>query len=175
MHHEVPVTRAVLGLGANLGSPREALRAAVAGLAAEPGIALLAVSGLWRTAQVGGPEQPDYLNAVVVVETDLPAPALLAVAHQLEQSAGRTRDERWGPRSLDVDLLDVAGVRSVDPGLTLPHPRAHLRAFVLAPWAQVDPGWALAPHDVPARPVRDWLADLAGQQVEPVDEGAWWQ
>lgn len=173
------MTRAVLGLGANLGDARAALRAAIAGLVAHPGIEVGPVSGLWRTAAVGGPEQPDYLNAVVLVATDLAPADLLAVAHDLERAAGRARDVRWGPRTLDVDVLDVEGARSADPALTLPHPRAHERAFVLAPWAQVDPDWVLAPDTDRPAPVRDWLGRVAehaaDQAVELVDGGEWWR
>lgn len=168
------MTRAVLALGANLGDARAALAAAVVGLAEHADITVLAVSGLWRTAPVGGPEQPDYLNAVVLVDTTLSAPELLAVAHELEQAADRRREERWGPRTLDIDIIDVAGVRSADPGLTLPHPRAHERAFVLAPWQEVDPGARLDRAGVPV-PVADLLAAVRDQVVEPIDEGQWWR
>jgi 2-amino-4-hydroxy-6-hydroxymethyldihydropteridine diphosphokinase len=172
------MTRAALGLGANLGDPRAALRAAVAGLAAEPETDVLAVSGLWRTAPVGGPPQPDYWNAVVVVDTGLTADELLALAQRLEAAAERTREERWGPRTLDVDLLDVVGERRSDPWLALPHPRAHLRRFVLAPWAQLDPEWQLVPAAGPGRTVAQWsqrCADDPGQAVELVDAGTWWR
>lgn len=173
------MTRAALGLGANLGDARAALRAAIQGLVAHPGIRVDAVSGLWRTAAVGGPEQPDYLNAVVLVDTDLAPADLLAVAHDLEQAAGRERDIRWGPRTLDVDVLDVEGARSADPTLTLPHPRAHERAFVLAPWVQLDPEWILQPATGQPAPVRDWWGGVAehasDQSVELIDSGEWWR
>ena len=100
---------------------------------------------------------------------------LLALAHSLERAAGRVRDVRWGPRTLDVDLLAVDDVVSDDPLLTLPHPRAHERRFVLAPWAEVDPGYVLAPAGLPARTVADWATAVTDQQVE-LDEGvAWWR
>lgn len=169
------MTRAVLGLGANLGDARAALQGAVAGLAGHPAIDLVGVSGLWRTAPVGGPEQPEYLNAAVVVDTSLTAGELLAVGHELESAAGRVRDVRWGPRTLDVDLIDVEGVRSSDPALTLPHPRAGERAFVLAPWAQVEPGATLAAHGEPPVAIADLLADLVDQPVVLVDAGDWWR
>lgn len=169
------MTRAALGLGANLGDPRQALRGAVAGLSEHEGVAVDAVSGLWRTAAVGGPEQPDYLNAVVLVETDLDARALLGIAHELEEAAGRAREVRWGPRTLDVDLLAVGDERSEDPELTLPHPRAHERRFVLDPWADVDPGYVLAPADGPARTVAEWAALATDQQVVHLEGGPWWR
>lgn len=171
------MTRAALALGANLGAPRQALRQAVAGLADEPGVSVVAVSDLWRTAAVGGPAQPDYLNAVVVVESDLAAPALLDLAHRLEQAAGRERGERWGPRTLDVDVLAVGDVLSDDPALTLPHPRAHERAFVLVPWAQVEPG-RVVPAAGQRRTVADWAreAQQAGEQRLDLEEaGPWWR
>lgn len=169
------MTRAALGLGANLADARGALRAAVAGLAGHAAIELVAVSGLWRTAPVGGPDQPDYLNAVVIVATELSPAQLLAAAQALEAAAGRTREVRWGPRTLDVDVLDIAGARSTDPTLTVPHPRAHARAFVLAPWAEVDPDWVLQPAGRPARSVRAWRESVADQAVEPLDPGPWWR
>jgi dihydroneopterin aldolase/2-amino-4-hydroxy-6-hydroxymethyldihydropteridine diphosphokinase len=169
------VTRAALGLGANLADARAALRGAVAGLAEHPAIEVVAVSGLWRTAPVGGPDQPDYLNAVVVVDTELSAAELLSTAQALERAAGRTRTVRWGPRTLDVDILDVAGSRSARADLTLPHPRAHERAFVLAPWAEVDPDRVLQPAGGPDRPVRAWRDDIVDQAVELIDAGEWWR
>jgi 2-amino-4-hydroxy-6-hydroxymethyldihydropteridine diphosphokinase len=136
------VTRAVLSLGANLGDRAAALRAAITALK-DDGV-LVARSTLYETPPWGPVEQPPYLNAVVVVRGDRDAAGWLARAHELEQAAGRTRDVRWGPRTLDVDVVTVTGddgqpVLSDDPALTLPHPRAHERAFVLVPWASLDP------------------------------------
>lgn len=128
------MSRAVLALGSNLGDRLAHLRSAVAAL--RP----LAVSSVWETAPWGGVPQDDYLNAVVVVEdAGRDAYGWLARARELEAAAGRVRDVRWGPRTLDVDVIDVAGVVSADPELTLPHPRAYERAFVLLPWAEVEP------------------------------------
>lgn len=168
------MTQAVLALGANLGDAGAALRGAVAGLAAHEDIDVVGVSALWRTAPVGGPDQPEYLNAVVVVATGLQPAELLTVARELESRAGRTRDVRWGPRTLDVDLIDVGGMRRDDPELTLPHPRAHERAFVLAPWLQVAPDATLLLPDGRRAPVADLLARVSGQPVEPFGEGDWW-
>jgi 2-amino-4-hydroxy-6-hydroxymethyldihydropteridine diphosphokinase len=172
------MTRAALGLGANLGDARATLRAAVAGLGEADGVEVLAVSGLWGSAPVGGPDQPDYTNAVVLVRADGGPEALLALAHQLEAAAARTREERWGPRTLDVDVLDVLGERRDTPELTVPHPRAHERRFVLEPWAQVDAAWALRPEGHEQRPVRAWAEDLRhdrAQRLELLDDGAWWR
>jgi 2-amino-4-hydroxy-6-hydroxymethyldihydropteridine diphosphokinase len=129
--------RAVLGLGSNLGDRAATLHAAVDGLAAETRV--VAVSAIFETTPMGGLPQPDYYNAVVIVDTDRSAAELLELAHRLESAAARVRLERWGPRTQDVDLLAYEGVRSDDPELTLPHPRAHERAFVLLPWLDVDP------------------------------------
>lgn len=168
------MTRAALGLGANLADPRESLRTAVRGLAAHPQVRVDAVSSLWRTSAVGGPEQPDYVNAVVVVDTSLDPAGLLGLAHALEAAAGRVRDVRWGPRTLDIDVLAVDDQRSDDPMLTLPHPRAHQRRFVLDPWAEVDPEFVLTPANGPARTVADWAALVTDQEVDLLEGGPWW-
>ncbi|UZN04013.1 2-amino-4-hydroxy-6-hydroxymethyldihydropteridine diphosphokinase [Cellulomonas sp. S1-8] len=130
--------RAVLALGANLGPAQDTLRQAVDDLAATPGIEMVAVSPLARTAAVG-PEQPDFLNAVVLTRTTLAARELLRAVHAVEQRHGRERHEHWGPRTLDVDIIVYGDTLAVTDDLELPHPRAHERAFVLQPWAQVDP------------------------------------
>ena len=133
-------TAAVIALGSNLGDSASILDDAVTALRHHPGIWVRGLSPLAKTAPVGGPEQPDFLNQIVLVDTVLAPAALLTVAHDLEQAAARVRDIRWGPRTLDVDIIVYTGVTSDDPVLTLPHPRAHERAFVLAPWSWVDPG-----------------------------------
>ena len=122
-----------LGIGANLGDRLAALQGAVDGLAATDGIEVVAVSPVYETAPVGGPEQPDYLNAVVAVRTALSARALLDVAHDLEAAADRVRTIRWGPRTLDVDLLLVRDEVIAEPDLEVPHPRMAERGFVMAP------------------------------------------
>ncbi|GIG27746.1 2-amino-4-hydroxy-6-hydroxymethyldihydropteridine diphosphokinase [Cellulomonas marina] len=129
----------VLAIGANLGAAQETLRQAVADLDAVPGLEVLEVSPLARTAAVGGPEQPDYLNAVLLGRTTLAPRELLHAVQRVEQGHGRVRLERWGPRTLDVDVVAYGTVVAATDDLELPHPRAHQRAFVLAPWAQVDP------------------------------------
>lgn len=137
--------RAYLGLGSNLGDRAAHLQAAVDGLAAGAG-RVVAVSPVYETEPVGGPEQPDYLNAVVVLDTELDARGLLGVAKALERAAGRPASgERWGPRPLDVDVLLVGDERVADPDLVVPHPRMRQRAFVLAPLADVAPDLAAAP------------------------------
>lgn len=129
----------VLAIGSNLGSPQDTLRRAVADLAATDGIEVLAVSPLARTAAVGNVDQPDFLNAVVVARTTLSPRGLLRVTQAIELRHGRERHEHWGPRTLDIDIVVHGTTLAVTEDLELPHPRAHERAFVLQPWAQVQP------------------------------------
>jgi 2-amino-4-hydroxy-6-hydroxymethyldihydropteridine diphosphokinase len=115
------------------------LQKAVDELARTVGITVVAVSPVFETDPVGGPEQPDFLNAVVIAETSLSAGALLAGALAVEELLGRERTQRWGPRTIDIDLLTLGDAVVDQPDLKLPHPRAHERAFVLVPWVEVDP------------------------------------
>ena len=160
------MTRAVLSLGANLGDRAGTLRAAMTSLAAE---GLVARSTLYETPPWGPVEQPAYLNAVAIVVGARDAAGWLALASELEQAAGRTREVRWGARTLDVDVVTVTGddgtpVLSDDPELTLPHPRAHERAFVLVPWLALDPS-----AEVPGRGrVADLVAALPPDEVAAV-------
>jgi 2-amino-4-hydroxy-6-hydroxymethyldihydropteridine diphosphokinase len=131
--------RAYLALGSNLGDRLAHLQAAVDGLAAEPGIEVIAVSPVYETAPVGGPPQDEYLNAVVEVDTALDARELLGVARRLEAAAHRVRAERWGPRTLDVDVLIVGDEEVNEPDLVVPHPRMAERDFVLVPLSNLDP------------------------------------
>ncbi|GIH93001.1 2-amino-4-hydroxy-6-hydroxymethyldihydropteridine diphosphokinase [Planobispora siamensis] len=147
--------RAVLALGSNLGDRFETLQGAIDALFDAPGLRFTAVSPVYETDPVGGPEQGPYLNAVVIAETSLEPRALLDRAQGVENAFGRVRVERWGARTLDVDLITVGDVVSGDPLLTLPHPRAHERAFVLVPWLQADPEAVLG-----GRSVAELLAGL---------------
>jgi 2-amino-4-hydroxy-6-hydroxymethyldihydropteridine diphosphokinase len=137
----VSAVDAVLALGSNLGDRAAVLASAVEALRATPGIAVTAVSDPVETDPVGGPEQPDYLNAVVLVTTTLSPHALLDACRRVETEHGldRTTKVHWGPRVLDVDVITYGALVSADDRLVVPHPRAHERAFVLAPWLQVDP------------------------------------
>ncbi|WP_430781309.1 2-amino-4-hydroxy-6-hydroxymethyldihydropteridine diphosphokinase [Actinoplanes sp. G11-F43] len=166
------MSRAVLSIGGNLGDRPANLRAAVAGLG--PGV--IRVSGLYETPPWGDSAQPPYLNAVVVID-DPTATARdwLTRAHARETAAGRVRDpdRRFGPRTLDVDVIAVwADGRPViddDPELTLPHPRAHLRAFVLVPWHAIEPDAELPGHG-PIAALLDTpevAADVAGVSLRP--------
>jgi 2-amino-4-hydroxy-6-hydroxymethyldihydropteridine diphosphokinase len=160
------MTRAVLSLGANLGDRAGALRTALTALTAD---GLVARSTLYETPPWGPVEQPSYLNAIAVVRGPRDAAGWLARAHELEQEAGRTREVRFGPRTLDVDVITVTeddgtAVLSDDPALTLPHPRAHERAFVLVPWLTLEPAAVL-----PGRgPVADLVAALPPADVAAV-------
>jgi 2-amino-4-hydroxy-6-hydroxymethyldihydropteridine diphosphokinase len=136
----------VLALGSNLGDRLDILQGAVDAVAGLPGMSIDAVSPVYETAPVGGPAQPDYLNAVLLARTALPARELLSQVHEVEAAFDRLREVRWGPRTLDIDIISYQDVLSDDPELTLPHPRAHQRAFVLAPWHDVDPDAVLPGH-----------------------------
>ncbi|ROR32878.1 2-amino-4-hydroxy-6-hydroxymethyldihydropteridine diphosphokinase [Inmirania thermothiophila] len=130
-----------VALGANLGDAAATLRAAVAALAALPGTRLLACSALYRTAPVGPPGQPDYLNAAALLATGLDPEGLLDALQAIERAHGRRRDgSRWGPRTLDLDLLTYGGLRYRSRRLEVPHPRIAERPFVLVPLAEIAPG-----------------------------------
>jgi len=132
--------RAVLSVGSNLGDRLGTLQGCVQAIARLPDTDVLAISPVYETAPVGGPAQPDYLNAVLLVRTGMPPRDLLGAVHRIEADFGRVRAERFGPRTLDIDIVDYSGEVSADPELTLPHPRAHERAFVLVPWHDIEPG-----------------------------------
>jgi len=136
--------KAVVSLGANIDDPKANLDLAVALLREATDV--IAVSSYLQTKPVGGPEQPDYLNAVAIVESELPAKDLLAVLNGIETAMGRTREFHWGPRVIDLDLIQYGGLLVSDEKLTLPHPRAHERRFVLAPWFEIEPEAILLTH-----------------------------
>jgi len=136
--------KAVVALGANLEEPRKAIELAIELLKQSTDVT--AVSSLYETAPVGGPEQDNYINAVVTLESELPAADLLALLHGIEKSMGRVRDERWGPRVIDLDLIQYGTLLSKSEELTLPHPRAHERRFVLEPWPEIDAEAVLLTH-----------------------------
>ena len=130
--------RAVLALGSNLGDRLAILQGAVEALVATPGMTVVAVSAVFETDPVGGPQQPDYLNAVVVADTTMSARAVLERALAVEEQFARVRTERWGPRTLDVDIVALGELVIDEPDLVVPHPRAAERAFVLLPWSEAD-------------------------------------
>ena len=136
--------KAVVSLGANIGDPKANLDLAVALL--REATEVITVSSYLQTKPLGGPEQPDYLNAVAIVESELPAKDLLALLNGIETAMGRTREIHWGPRVIDLDLIQYGGLLVSDEKLTLPHPRAHERRFVLAPWFEIEPEAILLTH-----------------------------
>jgi 2-amino-4-hydroxy-6-hydroxymethyldihydropteridine diphosphokinase len=136
--------KAVVALGANIGKPQEQMDLAIAMLREATDV--IAISSYYKTKPVGGPEQPDYLNAICLLESDLPALDLLSLLHGIEKSLGRERNERWGPRTIDLDLIQYGALLSSADELQLPHPRAHERRFVLEPWHEIEPDAILLTH-----------------------------
>lgn len=158
--------RAVISLGSNLGNRLDTLQGAIDALEDTPGMRVKAVSPVYETEPWGVPagSQPSFFNAVVLVRTTLPPRSLLERAQAVEEAFQRSRTVdggHWEPRTLDVDIVAYQGVVSRDPALTLPHPRAHERAFVLVPWHDVEPGAEMPGHG----PVAALLPALAGQGV----------
>lgn len=153
-------TRAILALGGNIGDVAQAFVHALSQLAGSAHVALLKRSHVYRTQPWGVTEQPDFLNMAVLVETDLDARALLDLALSIERAGGRVRDLRWGPRSLDIDLITYGDMQISEPDLTVPHPRAAERAFVLVPLADLD-----ADLTIGGRSVRDMLAALGDSAI----------
>jgi 2-amino-4-hydroxy-6-hydroxymethyldihydropteridine diphosphokinase len=136
--------KAVIALGANIGDPKAQMDLAVAML--REATEVISVSKYFATKPVSDIEQPDYLNAVCIAESDLPALDLLSVLHGIEKALGRERLEKWGPRTIDLDLIQYGSLLSSADELTLPHPRAHERRFVLEPWASIDSEAILLTH-----------------------------
>lgn len=166
-HAANPVSQRVehlsyIALGANLVDPSAQVRAALAALAGLPDSRLLRASSLYRTKPVGIRGQPDFINAVVALTTTLDAHALLAALFALEAQFGRRRDYHHAPRTLDLDLLLYDDERIKTPTLTLPHPRMHLRAFVLAPLLEIAPDCRIPGLG----PASDWLPAVSTQRIE---------
>jgi 2-amino-4-hydroxy-6-hydroxymethyldihydropteridine diphosphokinase len=136
--------KAVVALGANIGNPKEQMDVAISLLREATDV--IAVSSYYTTKPVGGPEQPDYINSVCILESELPALDLLALLHGIEKSLGRERIEKWGPRTIDLDLIQFGGLLSKADELELPHPRAYERRFVLEPWHEIEPDAVLLTH-----------------------------
>lgn len=155
-------TRAFIGLGSNMDDPCAQLDRALAALSTTPGVVLRDVSSYYRTAPWGETQQPDFLNAVAIVDTTLTPEALLEELRRIENASGRRRARRWGPRTLDLDLLIHGDVVRDTEHLQLPHPRMHERAFVLAPLAELAPDLSLGEHGN----VADVLARVGHEGVE---------
>lgn len=136
--------KAVIALGANIGDPKAQMDLAVAML--REATQVISVSEYFSTKPVSDLEQPDYLNAICIAESELPALDLLGVLHGIEKTLGRERLEKWGPRTIDLDLIQYGSLLSSADELTLPHPRAHERRFVLEPWVSIDPEAILLTH-----------------------------
>lgn len=137
---------AVIALGSNLAEPARQVHAALSALEAHPQIQIEKTSSLYVTAPVGYDDQPDFVNAVCSVRTSLEGVSLLAVLNRIEEDFGRERTFRNAPRTLDLDIIDFDGASSDDPHLTLPHPRAHERSFVMKPLAEILPDFVLGGH-----------------------------
>jgi len=152
--------QAALSIGSNLGDRFTNLQFALDELAKSK-CHILACSAVYETDPVGGVEQDPYLNVAVIVETELDPEALLRSALAVEDLAHRVRDVRWGPRTLDIDVIDVVGFSHATAELTVPHPRAHERAFVLVPLFEIAPAWKLGG----TRPVSELLAEVENQKV----------
>ncbi|GAB3712390.1 2-amino-4-hydroxy-6-hydroxymethyldihydropteridine diphosphokinase [Mariniluteicoccus flavus] len=162
-----PLRKVVFALGSNLGDPLENLQGALDSLGNTPDVIIVDVSPVYETDPVGGPaDSPQFLNAVVVAETTLQTRTLLERAQAIEDAYGREREHRNDPRTLDVDLVVVGQVQQNDPELTLPHPRAHERAFVLVPWHDVDPTGELPGHG----PIAVLLEDVDTSGVRRRDD-----
>jgi 2-amino-4-hydroxy-6-hydroxymethyldihydropteridine diphosphokinase len=129
--------KTVIALGSNLGDSKSIFSEAIIQIGKS--VEVQSISKFYETIPVGGPEQPNYLNAVLIGDTQIPPLELLTQLQSIENGAGRVREERWGPRTLDLDLIIYGDLLMKEELLTLPHPRAHERSFVLEPWVEIDP------------------------------------
>lgn len=161
------LARAFIALGSNLGDPAQQVAGAVREIDAVAGVRVTARSSLYRTAPVGYLDQPDFVNAVICVETSLPPRRLLDALLAIERVHGRERDFPNAPRTLDLDILLYGDVTLHEPGLTLPHPRMHERAFVLKPLAEIAPELVLPGRGTVAELARD----VGGAGVAPLEDG----
>lgn len=162
------VQTAVIALGSNLSNPAAQVEAALMAIAAHTEIELLRRSSLYITAPVGYDNQPDFVNAVCLVATTLDGTALLAVLNRIEADFGRERSFRNAPRTLDLDIIDYNHERSADPHLTLPHPRAHERSFVMQPLAEIAPDYRIGSHGRAA----ELAAELGSDGIRPLNPPA---
>lgn len=165
------MTRAYLSLGGNLGDPRRQMAAALQRLDAAPGLRVVSVSAPYRTPPWGRLDQPDFLNACAGIDTDRPAPDLLRACLDVERQLHRVRGERWGPRTIDIDILDFGGIAIEADDLRLPHPRMRERAFVLVPLAEI-----AGDLRVEGRTVASWRGEIAAEGIarEPAPAD-WWR
>lgn len=136
--------KGIIALGSNIGEPTENLDLAIALL--REATEVIKVSSYYVTKPVGYEDQPDFVNAVCIIESELPAIELLNMLHGIEKAMGRERTIKWGPRTIDLDIIQYGSLLSNSPELTLPHPRAHERKFVLEPWLEIEPEAVLLTH-----------------------------
>lgn len=163
-------TRAWLGLGGNVGDVMAALKAALNGLNAMPEIAVTRVSPVYKTPPWGVEDQPWFFNCCAEINTSLSPEELLDACQQMEREGRRMRTIRWGPRTIDVDIVAMAGIEQVEQRLTIPHPRATERAFVIVPLADIAPDLQLG-----ERTVSDWMTVIDQSGIEPATaDGSWW-
>ncbi len=163
--------RAWLGLGGNLGDPQAAMAKALQAIDADPRTRVVAVSSVYRTPPWGKTDQPDFLNAVAGVETDLSPRDLLDLCLEAEKGLKRVRAERWGPRTIDIDLLLFDDLTINEPGLEVPHPRMTQRAFVLLPLAEIAPELKIG-----GKTAAQFLATLDTKGIDRVSaDGGWWR
>lgn len=156
----------VLSLGSNLGDRLDNLQEAIDALFDAPGLDFIALSPVYETKPVGGPEQGDFLNVIIVVSSRVAPESLLERVLAIEDAMDRTRTVRWGPRTLDIDIVMMGDVTSTDPDLLLPHPRAKERAFVLRPWSDVEPDATLPGQGR----ITDLLSGVADQELQRRDD-----
>lgn len=166
-----PLKSAIIALGSNLQNPADQVRTALDAIAAHPQIQLEQTSSLYITVPVGYDDQPDFVNAVCAVSTDLSGVELLAALNQIEADFGRERTFRNAPRTLDLDIIDYHHQTSDDPHLTLPHPRAHERSFVMKPLAEILPDFELGQHGKAAE-IAARLGDDGIKLLEQADKHA---
>ena len=159
-----PTVVASLGLGGNIGDVADSFIRALRWLRDSPGVKPRRISSIYRTPPWGKLDQPPFLNMAALVETDLAPRALLALCLEIEQKMGRRRLERWGPRTLDIDLLTYGDATIDEPELKAPHPRIGERAFVLAPLAEIAPRLRIADRDIAEMLA---LVDRTGVEIEP--------
>ena len=162
--------RAILGLGGNIGDPRATMAAALQLLDADADISVTAVSSLYSTPPWGITDQPDFLNAVAIVETRLEPRVLLRRCLDVEQELHRVRDKRWGPRSVDLDILTYDDLEVSEPGLEIPHPRMMDRAFVLVPLLELTPDLMVS-----GKRLDDRLAEIGREGISLAAGPDWWR
>lgn len=155
------MTKAVISVGSNLGNRMENIDFAINKIQKLPATDILATSAIYQTAAIGGPEQQDFLNAVLLIDTEMDAHQLLEQLQFIETSCGRTREIKWGPRTLDLDIIDFENLVSNSVDLQIPHPRAVSRRFVVEPLFEIAPDWQLA-----GEPLSRLLEELSNQKVE---------